>query len=544
LGEFKIKNDRLCILHFQQSWFSLGAALEGAMLNYRSFKSVTLITLIDGLKVYPPKLHHIIDFGIINKSRPEEKVYDFLVRNLKNKKKVNFHYSRPFLSSNIYDIIPNNFNNISTDLDLKNFTFRKMAIGMAVYSHLVTISKSSAPNIKLYSKVIYFSIFTCFQIINYLDHNSTKFDEFWIWNGRTLHERVVVEWCKVHKKRIKFLEVEGTDLDKQERWTLLSDSPHSRLGFQKLILNHWYKHPSSDEKLSQWYRDRRNKVNNPFLEAQISGKRFQNLADSPKEVFVFFTSSDDEVTAISSEWESKWGNQLHAATEVARVFQTKFHEIPSLKLVIRVHPNIQNKSVSSQLAWLKFSTTAKREFPDVSVILPKDSIDSYSLLDDARGVLVYGTTLGLEAVFEGKYLASLAPLRYDELCKVKQLKDEQSVLNWVLGVLSNKAPVPKREGSLAWANWALTYGNNWQYVKKTRGKYLIELDGLVSLKPNYLIIILTRIYLIFSQQILLRKNELFINLLVNFRIKVEFIVKRISIKFMGRLAFFKFIRFR
>lgn len=538
MGVYKIKKGRLCILHFQQSWFSLGAVLESAMLNHRSFKSVTLITLIDGLKVHPPKLHHMIDFGLIKKSRPEEKVYNFLVRNLKYKKKVNFHYSRPFLSSKIHNILPNNFNNISNDLDLKNFTFRKMAIGMAVYSHLVTISKSSSPNIKLYSKIIYFSIVTCIQIINYLDHNSTKFDEFWIWNGRTLHERVVVEWCKVHKKRIKFLEVEGTDLDKQERWTLLSESPHSRLGFQKLILDHWHKHPSSDEKLSQWYRDRRDKINNPFLKAQISGKKFQNLTDSPKEVFVFFTSSDDEVTAISREWESKWGNQLHAATEVARIFQTKFREIPSLKLVIRVHPNIKNKSVSSQLAWLKFSIIAKKQFPDVSVILPKDSIDSYSLLDDARGILVYGTTLGLEAVFEGKFLASLAPLRYDELCNVKQLKDEKSVVNWVLGVLSNKAPIPKREGSLAWANWALTYGNDWHYVKKTRGKYLIELDGLVSLKPNNLNIVLTRIYLIVSQQILLRKNELLKNLLVNFRIKVEFIVKRISFKCIGRFKFF------
>jgi hypothetical protein len=486
----------------------------------------------------------MIDVGLIKKNRPEDKVHNFLIRNLKYKKGVNLHYSRPFLSSKIYNILPNNFNNISTDLNLKNFTFRKMAIGMAVYSHLVTISKSSYPNLKLYSKVIYFSIFTCFQIINYMDHNSTKFDEFWIWNGRTLHERVVVEWCRVHKKRIKFLEVEGTDLDKQERWTLLRESPHSRLGFQKLILNHWYKYPSSDAKLSQWYRDRRDKIKNPFLEAQISGKKFQNPTDSPQEVFVFFTSSDDEVTAISSEWESKWGNQLHAATEVARIFQTKFREIPSLKLVIRVHPNLKNKSISSQLAWLKLSIIAKRQFPGVSVILPKDSIDSYSLLDDAKGILVYGTTLGLEAVFEGKNLASLAPLRYDELCKVKQLKDEKSVVNWVLGVLNKKAPISNREGSLAWANWALTYGNNWQYVKKIRGKYLIELDGLVSLKPNYLNIILTRIYLIVSQQILLRKNELLKNMFVNFRILVEFIANRICIKCIGRLAYFKFIRFR
>lgn len=514
------RKNSLCVIHFQQSWFSLGAALESIMLNAKNYRSIEFATLIDGLILYPHKLHHLVSLRGFNESQPENLVKDFLTENLKNYGGSFFHYSRPFLP---IEYLPNykiKIDNLTSNTTLKEFKYKKMAVGMAVFSHLVTISKSSMPNTVIYKRVVRAAFETCFQIIAYLDYYAKSFDEFWIWNGRTLHERVVVEWCKNNNKRIKFLEVESSKSDKQDRWSILSESPHSRLGFQSLITNYWSKNRLPKSELNQWYLDRRDKKNNPFISRQTEGK----LISSNSNYFVFFTSSDDEVTAISKEWESKWLSQVNAVEQLCRIFEDELIKIGDPRLIVRVHPNVMNKSLSTQLMWLKFSLQAKKTYSNSTVVLPKAPIDSYTLMDGAIGILVYGSTMGLEASFNGKYLSSLAPLRYGELCKVKYLQDEKSVLTWIKNALNGVEVFPSKEGSLAWANWALNYGNKWKYVNKIDGKFLINVGRMVSLKPNFFIILLTRFHLFISQKLVLRKWELFKYLFSNFRIMFEYLI--------------------
>ena len=510
----------LCVIHFQQSWFTLGSALEGIMLNAETYRSIEFTTLIDGLILYPPKMHHLVNIWGLNKYKPENLVRDFLTEKLKNHGNSFFHYSRPFLPIKRLHKYKINIDDLTSNTTLKPLKYKKMAIGMAVFSHLVTISKSNNPNTIIYKNEVRAAFETCFQIIDYLDQYAKSFDEFWIWNGRTLHERVVVEWCKSNNKIIKFLEVESSISDDQDRWSLLSKSPHSRLGFQTLIANYWAESRASNSELTQWYMNRRDKKNNKFISRQVSGRSFLSNVN----YFVLFTSSDDEVTAISNEWESKWLNQINAVENLCQIFEKNSIVTGNSKLIIRVHPNVMNKSLSTKLIWLKFTLQVKKKYSNSFVILPKESFDSYKLMDRAIGIFVYGSTMGLEATFQGKYLSSLAPLRYGELCKIKYLQDEKSLLTWIKNVLRDNELYPSKEGSLAWANWALNYGNKWRYVNKSNGKFLIDIYRMTSLKPNFLIIFITRCKLLLSQKLFLRKWDLYRHLFFNLRNILEYVI--------------------
>ncbi|MEA2460104.1 MAG: hypothetical protein QOH90_281 [Actinomycetota bacterium] len=77
---------------------------------------------------------------------------------------------------------------------------------------------------------------------------------------------------------------------------------------------------------------------------------------------------------------------------------------PAYELVVRVHPAESRWSglESSE----RFADWASREFGElpshVRIVRPEESVDSYSLMDDADVVLVYSSTVGLEAAVLGK----------------------------------------------------------------------------------------------------------------------------------------------
>ena len=68
--------------------------------------------------------------------------------------------------------------------------------------------------------------------------------------------------------------------------------------------------------------------------------------------YVYFSSSDDEVSAISNDWNSIWGTQLKAVEALIKYFK----ERPELNLVIRVHPNQKNKSRNDKSKWMNLKS--------------------------------------------------------------------------------------------------------------------------------------------------------------------------------------------
>jgi hypothetical protein len=106
-----------------------------------------------------------------------------------------------------------------------------------------------------------------------------------------------------------------------------------------------------------------------------------------------FSSSPDEFAFLGPDWhESEWTDQWEAYNAVIRRFSNTYN------ITIRLHPNTINKSRMERKRTRKSVKNLKRIFPEVRVISASSSINSYSLIRESAIVVVWYSTIGLEAV--------------------------------------------------------------------------------------------------------------------------------------------------
>lgn len=130
-----------------------------------------------------------------------------------------------------------------------------------------------------------------------------------------------------------------------------------------------------------------------------------------------FTSSADESVGLEGWSGHGWRDQYEA-------FDFFLKRVKG-ESVLRVHPNFLNKSFStarmelSRLSWLC------RKHPDLKVVLPNDPINSYDLVETTERVVVYGSTIGLEAHCIGKSVWNAGNAIYDSTVQVRTLKPNE-----------------------------------------------------------------------------------------------------------------------
>jgi hypothetical protein len=118
----------------------------------------------------------------------------------------------------------------------------------------------------------------------------------------------------------------------------------------------------------------------------------------------FFTSSQDEFWSLGKRWPiPKFHDQLGAFEIVA-----KRHLGPREVPVLRMHPNTLNKSV--RYAFNEFLRVHNliRKNPSWIVIWPSMDKNSYELIQESKGVIVWNSTIGTEALHLGKPVRFLA----------------------------------------------------------------------------------------------------------------------------------------
>jgi hypothetical protein len=458
---------------FGQHWFHLGALAELIMKNRGHYSKVILLFMRDGFLLKPHQIHHHRIFREFT-AAPEQILNEFLLYKGIDSELV---YSCPKKEKKSNSIFFETFD------QLRSFEKENMKIGMAIGSELITLSKSATPKLKKYEKFINLAMKTSKQITEVLDQEVKNYKErdleIWICNGRPFHERMVVEFCRSRKIKHEFYEVILDEVNGEMRPILHPKSPHSRLDFQaemvKFSENHFDRQRAMD-----WFNDRTKQ--NIFTKNQKTIFKF----NSNKILISFFTSSDDELIAVSEEWISPWGNQINCANELLSLFgESDTHE-----LIIRVHPNMLRKSEKDKKRWI----VLKKTFPD-RVILWNQNIDSYSLMEQSAAVLVHGSTMGIEALYHEKPTGLLCHSRYDEIITAKKIFRIEEMVNWK----ENNFEMPlnakvNSEKSLIWGNYLNLAGDKWTNLKfkKTIWHGLTPMLINKKLKPNYVIIFVSR----------------------------------------------------
>jgi hypothetical protein len=166
--------------------------------------------------------------------------------------------------------------------------------------------------------------------------------------------------------KLRYFEIGGEGFN-QERWILHEESPHDRLKHQQSIEAYCQTNPLNFDLVESWFKQHQSSNSEAYaLKSNLDTS--QNVSPN---TFVFFSSSDDEVVAISDSWQSSWGNQLNCVAELIKYFESH----PELSLIIRVHPNQGNKSKQDKLRWKALTSTAR----NIKIYNFNSKVNSYEL---------------------------------------------------------------------------------------------------------------------------------------------------------------------
>jgi hypothetical protein len=477
----------LQVFLFQQSWFHLGSLIESISAESRKYQNIEIHFLGKGLFVYPIHVHQIFCRQNRLMSAPEVVMSKYLNKQFRESE-TNFTFT--------YANLPQDRNKSTllteyTDLkSLQKVKWIDTSIGMAISSYLISLTKDSNPNLSIFHNLITNLGHTYFQIFQYLEALSLDSDsnDIWIYNGRPFHERTVVEFSKKNNINLKYFEI-GGEGSNQARWILHEESPHDRLKHQHSIKVHCQTYPLNYDLIESWFRRQQSSINNSYSKKS----NFEVSMSKSSKTFVFFSSSDDEVAAISDSWQSTWDNQLNCVYELIKYFESH----PQITLIIRVHPNQGNKSKQDKLRWKDLRSTAR----NINIHNYDSKVSSYELLERANGVFTFGSTIGVEAAHLRKPAALLAPARWDQLIPHKYLQTQLQIDQWVQSIIDNLSPNVEHlnecyEGSLKWAHYMNTAGKPWSKIvvrKDLRGVNVGFIGGK-SLKPCAVIIALSRLF--------------------------------------------------
>lgn len=137
----------------------------------------------------------------------------------------------------------------------------------------------------------------------------------------------------------------------------------------------------------------------------------------------FFTSSQDEFQSLGPEWQlHSWKNQFEAFDAV----MTKL-ELAGFGCFIRVHPNLATKAHEAFVRERRDINWLASRHPNLVVIWHDEPANSYALVKRSDVVVVWDSTIGLEASAQGIPVWTTATSRYGLVADVRELLSSKSV---------------------------------------------------------------------------------------------------------------------
>jgi hypothetical protein len=160
---------------------------------------------------------------------------------------------------------------------------------------------------------------------------------------------------------------------------------------------------SFEETLHSWFHNQRY-FGPSFGPKKSDSKESPKLSSKSSMLFTIFTSSLSEYDFIIQGQEKTW-SQFQALEEVVRKIRQEFQ---SPEIIVRIHPNQRNYSWHDLIGLSRILNIL-----DVQVVNPWDPLSSYTLIENSDYVVVWNSTIGLEAVYWGKRTVCLSSSYYN-----------------------------------------------------------------------------------------------------------------------------------
>ncbi len=280
-------------------------------------------------------------------------------------------------------------------------------------------------------------------------------DRVYVFNGRFVAMRAVLRACRQAGVDC-YMHERGCDTNHYQLFK--NELLHMLEVYQARVRDHWTQAARTPERESSgrdWYDSRVQRVEktwHSFVKHQQPG-RLPEGWDVEKHNIVIFTSSEDECAALGDGWADRlYPNQGEAIERLARRLATRR---PDAVLTVRIHPNQTGVDNPRSRRVLHLNE------PNVRIIAPDATVDSYQLMRVADTVVTFGSTIGMEAVFWGKPSVLLAPSFYNQFRGPLQATDHEHAVELLAQDLM---PATDHE-ALIYGYWCNTNGIPFKYFE-------------------------------------------------------------------------------
>jgi hypothetical protein len=307
--------------------------------------------------------------------------------------------------------------------DIKRINYKSVEIGYAAVSTYVTLTGIVNP-VMDDEFINYISLLLCSQsrVVNRLEELLAicSPDCILVYNGRLAQFKPMLGLAQ--KSGINFIcsesFVDARGCVHVQRFQ--NSTPHSiHSNYQRMIEN-W------DKEFASMGDSVTIKAESFFLKrriAQFSGDKVYtahqlkgNLPDGFNENIynvVIFPSSEDEFVAISSDFDN--GNIFENQLAALEAIFERHKQDEGIVFYVKCHPNMARLSGTSY-----YQQMASLNYRNVVFIEPMSNVDSYAMLDKCDLVIVFNSTIGIEAAYWGRPVISLRKNFYQNFNVVLQ----------------------------------------------------------------------------------------------------------------------------
>lgn len=300
--------------------------------------------------------------------------------------------------------------------DLKKLTYKGIEIGYGVLSTYISLTRNLNPKINADSRK-YFDALIQEQLItlNVIEELQAQyhFDKYIFQNGRGAQFKPILNFCE--KNNIEFICTEY--IVKKEQFFLndyKNTIPHNIHAVCKRMEKMYCEVLAKRGELCQkeaisFFENRRNAKpagDKVYTKNQQIGLMPQEWNNSVENI-VIFNSSEDEFAAISKEFdeEALFRNQIEGIIAIVEHYRND----KTKHFTLRVHPNLNGIPYKYHTDLYKF------KYKNLTVIPSNSPISTYTLMDAADKIIVFGSTTGAEAAYWGKPVICLAAAFYKDL---------------------------------------------------------------------------------------------------------------------------------
>lgn len=246
-----------------------------------------------------------------------------------------------------------------------------------------------------------------FEVLEKLLSTET-YEEILIPNGRFPYQRAAIEAARVHSMPITYFEKgDFSDATFMHKYSALD-----RIASQEDVPQFLSQFDSSliEKTGAKWFSLRR--PVNGGTTTNIYTRNFSSngpLEVEPEYNWVgIFSSSQDEFASLGNEWHiHSWDSQFAAIASVLRYLGQNKH------VYLRIHPNLATKAHRAYKKELREIAALQKEFPNLKIYMHDEKVNSYELIQLSEKVIVWDSTIGLEALALGTPAFELAASYYD-----------------------------------------------------------------------------------------------------------------------------------